>query len=144
MAKKIVSTPEVTENDALDNLLNGTPGTPDATQVSEEMPAVAVDPELTTEQIAANEEIKALQAKIKELKAKNKGESVKPSRTLKGQMVTFLNKKGERITGLGVTYFVARSGGKLHYKEATQVTLLPESWKEGDAIPEVEEVAAAE
>lgn len=58
--------------------------------------------------------------------------------TLKGEMVTFKNKKGERITGMGVLYYVARMNGKLHYKEASQVQILPEGWKEGDPIPGVE------
>lgn len=86
------------------------------------------------EQIEAD--IKAAQDKIKALKAEAKGQKVKAEKVIKGRMVAFKNKAGDQITGMGNLYYVARHGGKLHYKEASQVTLLPEGWKEGDAIPE--------
>lgn len=57
-------------------------------------------------------------------------------REVKGVMVKFKNKAGQEIVGPGVLYYVTRCNGKLHYKEASQVTLLPEGWKEGDSIPE--------
>ena len=47
-------------------------------------------------------------------------------RELKGVMVRFRNQKGEIITGLGVKYYVVRFEGKLHYKEASQVTFIDE------------------
>lgn len=79
--------------------------------------------------------IKAKADELKKLKAELKGEKPKKERTLKGQMVAFKNKAGDVITGLGQMYYVARHGGKLHYKEASQVILLPEDWKDGDPIP---------
>lgn len=57
------------------------------------------------------------------LKAKEKEE--KAPREIKGIMVTFTNKAGETIKGKGVLYYVVRQDGKLHYKEASQVTVLP-------------------
>jgi FKBP-type peptidyl-prolyl cis-trans isomerase len=113
--------------------------TAEGTNEGSDAPTVQEVTEKTQEQLtkeAADAEIKALQEKIKELKAKAKGEKVKKEKVLKGQNVTFTNKAGERITGLGVIYYVVRSGGKLHYKEASQVQVLPEGWKEGDAVPE--------
>lgn len=78
--------------------------------------------ETTVDVDAINAEIEAAKLRIKELKAQAKGEKVKVPRELKGEMVTFTNKAGDRITGLGVLYYVARMKGKLHYKEASQVT----------------------
>lgn len=75
---------------------------------------------------AINAEIEAAKIRIKELKAAAKGQKVKVNRELKGEMVTFTNKSGARITGLGVLYYVARMDGKLHYKEASQVTKMTE------------------
>lgn len=57
----------------------------------------------------------------------------------KGKMVSFKNQKGETICGMGTIYYVVRFEGKLHYKEESSVTVLPEGWKEGDAIPGAEE-----
>lgn len=59
-------------------------------------------------------------------------------RVSKGKMVTFLTQKGQRITGYGVEYYVTRCNGKLHYKEASQVVFLPDGWKDGDPIPELD------
>lgn len=56
-------------------------------------------------------------------------------RELKGEMVKFKNKSGQEIVGPGVLYYVARMNGKLHYKEASQVTILPPDWQEGDPLP---------
>lgn len=71
----------------------------------------------------------------KKMKAALKGEKVTTTKEAKGVMVAFRNKAGELIVGKGVMYYVARSGGKLHYKEASAVSFLPEGWKDGDAIP---------
>lgn len=79
--------------------------------------------------------IKALKDQEKALKAELKGEKPKVDRVLKGHMVTFRNKAGEQVTGLGTLYYVTRMNGKLFYKEASQVAILPEGWKEGDALP---------
>lgn len=73
-------------------------------------------------------------------KAKSKGKAFKEKvasepRVNKGVMVRFHNKAGQEIVGYGVHYYVVRYKGKLHYKEASAVTVLPEGWKEGDAIP---------
>lgn len=73
---------------------------------------------------ALKAQIAELKAKEKELKAALKGEKVKKTRELKGEMVTFKNKAGDQITGLGVLYYVTRSNGKLHYKEASQVSIM--------------------
>lgn len=75
-----------------------------------------------------------------------KGREPKALRDLKGVMVTFFNKKGERITGMGTLYYVTRFNGKLHYKEASQVQILPDDWNMGDPIPgapveEIDELA---
>lgn len=45
---------------------------------------------------------------------------------LKGQMVTFKNKKGETIIGHGTLYWVVNMNGKLHYKRESEVTVLPD------------------
>jgi FKBP-type peptidyl-prolyl cis-trans isomerase len=132
------------------DLLGGTAGTENSgtgaaateangTNEGSEAPTVEEVTAKTQEQLtkeAADAEIKKLQEQIKELRQKAKGEKAKKEKVLKGQNVTFTNKAGERITGLGVIYYVVRHGGKLHYKEASQVQVLPEGWKEGDAIPE--------
>jgi len=65
-----------------------------------------------------------------------KSSGVLRERSLKGQMVAFHTKKGELVVGHGVRYWVARMDGKLHYKEESQVTFLPDDWKDGDPIPE--------
>lgn len=49
----------------------------------------------------------------------------KAPRSLKGVPVTFTTKgTGEKVTGLGVLYYVTRMDGKLYYKEASQVHVL--------------------
>lgn len=53
----------------------------------------------------------------------------------KGQMVAFRTKTGQVVIGSGVLYYVARMNNKLHYKEASQVTILPDDYKEGDPLP---------
>lgn len=87
------------------------------------------------------EEIKAIlekaQADLKALKLMAKGEKPKAERVNKGVMVTFTNKAGEQITGLGVLYYVTRAGGKLHYKEASNVHVLTQ--EEIDALPKANE-----
>lgn len=134
MAKN--QTSQVAQNTTEEDLLSGASASGNGTTE-----AAAGTP--TAEEVAAIEaEIAAAQQKIKELRAKKKGEKVKNPRVLKGQMVAFRNKAGELITGLGQMYYVTRHGGKLHYKEASAVTILPEGWKEGDAIPGMEEPAA--
>lgn len=55
----------------------------------------------------------------------DKPAKVKTPRVIKGDVVTFKNKAGETITGPGVLYYVVRFNKKLHYKEASQVTVLP-------------------
>ena len=59
---------------------------------------------------------------LKDAKEKQKAEP--KARKLKGTMVTFTNKAGETISGLGNLYYVVRQGGKLHYKEFSAVTVL--------------------
>lgn len=66
-----------------------------------------------------------------------KVQKISVPRTKAGTMVSFLNQKGERITGVADQYYVVRFGGKLHYKEISGVTFLPDGWKEGDDIPGV-------
>lgn len=91
----------------------------------------------TPEEIEA--EIKATQERIKALRAEKKGEKPKKDKAEpKGKMVSFLNKAGERITGLGNLYYVVRANGRLNYKAADATIVLPEGWKEGDPIPGVE------
>jgi len=68
----------------------------------------------------------------------------KAPRVNKGVMVRFTNKAGQTITGMGVEYYVARMNGKLHYKEASQVTILPDDWKEGDPIPTKDDESIAD
>jgi len=79
---------------------------------------------LTPDQVKAK--IDEMKAEEKRLKALLKGEKPKVAKETKGVMVTFTNKAGEQITGKGVLYYVTRSGGKLHYKEASQVKILTE------------------
>ncbi len=86
---------------------------------------------LTPDQVKAK--IEEMKAEEKRLKSLLKGEKPKVAKETKGVMVTFTNKAGETITGKGVLYYVTRSGGKLHYKEATQVTIL--SPEEIEALP---------
>lgn len=57
------------------------------------------------------------------------------TRQTKGMLVTFTTKKGQRIIAPGVLYYVTKCNGRLHYKEASQVQLLPDDWEEGDEIP---------
>lgn len=71
----------------------------------------------TAEQLA--NEIREMQTKLKALKAE-----AKPKKESKGIPVTFKNKAGEVISGPGVLYYVVRQDGKLHYKEASQVTVV--------------------
>jgi len=118
-----------TQDTTVDDLLNGG----EETQTVENAAPAQTD----EEKAKIEEEIKALQAKVKELKSLAKGEKPKKERVLKGRMVAFKNKAGEQIVGLGQLYYVARAGGKLHYKEASQVVTLPEDWKDGDPIPEL-------
>ena len=70
---------------------------------------------------AEQTEIETLKAQIAQLEA----DKAAKQRKLKGQLVTFKNQKGEVIKGYGVLYYVARMNGKLFYKEASQVTILP-------------------
>ena len=90
---------------------------------------------VTDEQKAAIQaDIDALQAQIKDLRLKKKGQKPKVEKENKGIMVAFKNKKGETIVGKGVVYYVARAGGKLHYKEGSAVIFLKPDWKEGDPV----------
>jgi hypothetical protein len=56
------------------------------------------------------------------------------SRPGKGVNVAFYNQKGQLIAAPGVLYYVTRMDGRLHYKEASQVTMLPADWQPGDPI----------
>lgn len=80
-------------------------------------------------------EIEDAKKKIAALKAEAKGEKPKKEKVIKGKPVAFYNQKGELITGMGVQYYVARHNKRLHYKEASQVAFLPDTWKEGDPVP---------
>lgn len=82
--------------------------------------STVISPEVkkTPEQI--QEEIKALQAQVKALKAETKA-----PKQLKGVKVKFKTQNGTEITGLGVLYYVTRFEGKLYYKEASAVEVLP-------------------
>lgn len=65
-----------------------------------------------------------------------KQKQVRAPRTAKGVLVAFRTKdKRELIVAPGVIYYVVRMHGKLHYKEGTQVVILPDDWSEGDGIP---------
>lgn len=90
-----------------------------------------------TDQIQA--EIEKAQELLKSLKSKKKdlGKVAKGEKVVKGIMVAFRNKQNELITGMGTRYYVARSGGRLHYKAEDATIILPEGWKTGDAIPEL-------
>lgn len=136
MAKKVVTPVVDTQDDLLNDVsAEGTAQTSEGTGAEAGAEVAKTPEELEQERLDA--EIKEAQERIKALRAQKKGEKVKTPRTLKGQMVAFKNKAGETVTGLGVLYYVTRAaGGKLHYKEASQVQVLPEGWKEGDAIPE--------
>lgn len=114
------------QRDADDDLLGGGGGdTATAT-------ATATESGRSKEDI--EKDIAELNAKIKDLRLEKKGQKPKSEKVTKGVMVAFRNKKGETITGKGVEYYVARHGGKLHYKEASQVIFLKDDWKEGDEI----------
>lgn len=63
-------------------------------------------------------------AKLKLKEAKDAAKGTKQPKDKKGVMVSFTNKAKEEITGLGNLYYVVRQGGKLHYKEASQVKVL--------------------
>lgn len=67
----------------------------------------------------AEQKIERLTAELKKIKAESK-----QKKELKGVPVEFKNKAGETIKGNGVMYYVVNLNGKLHYKEASQVTLL--------------------
>lgn len=123
---------------SVDELLDGAPEAT-AAERGEGAQEGAEGTEQTEEEDELDKQIKAKMAELKALKAAKKGTPVKPERTLKGQWVAFKNKAGEQIVGLGTLYYVARAGGKLHYKEASQVQVLPADWKEGDPIPEMPE-----
>lgn len=84
-----------------------------------------------------DELLKSLDQQKKDIKAAAKGQKPAAAATPKGVMVSFKNKAGETITGYGTLYFVARYNKKLHYKEASNVSVLPADWKEGDEIPAV-------
>lgn len=141
-----VATANVSEVDDL--LGDGPQTTNDAPQADVKVSDEAKEEKApkTAEELEIEAKIKELQQLIKAEKAKLKGDAAPKERTLKGQMVAFKNKKGEQIVGMGSLYYVARFEGKLHYKEASQVVVLPEGWKEGDAIPELpaKEVPATE
>lgn len=75
-------------------------------------------------------EVELLKLQVEQLRAQNaelsKAKERKPSsRKLKGTMVTFKTQSGEEITGMGVLYYVTRHNGKLYYKAADAVTVLP-------------------
>ncbi len=88
------------------------------------------------------EDVKPAPTKSSTSKAPKEPKEPKAPRINKGVMVRFTNKAGQTITGMGVEYYVARMDGKLHYKEASQVTVLPDDWKEGDPIPGKEDSIA--
>lgn len=145
--------PQVTDdaNDEVNDLLDGAQDTQNSgseeTQTPENQEEEARDIEWNGKMYTKSEleaELKNIQETAKKLKAAVKGEKAPATRTAKGVMVAFKNKAGETIIGPGVLYYVARANSKLHYKEASQVVLLPEGWKEGDPIPELptKEVAA--
>ncbi len=84
----------------------------------------------------------ALKQQMKELNAKLKNKPApKPKKEPKGVLVSFKNQAGTEITGLGTLYYVTRSGGKLHYKEATAVHVLDEA--EIAAYNDAQKAAAA-
>lgn len=124
----------------VDDLLDGPEATAPGTTTDETAtpPTAEEVKKKSQEEIDLEEQIKALKNKLREVK----GVPAKKDRVLKGTMVAFKNKAGDVITGLGVMYYVARHNGKLHYKEASQVVMLPEGWKEGDAIPALPEPEA--
>jgi hypothetical protein len=128
----------------VDDLLDGpeanAAGTTTPTDETSTPPTKEEVKEKSQEEIDLEAQIKALKDKLREVK----GVPPKKDRVLKGVMVAFKNKAGDVITGLGVMYYVARYKNKLHYKEASQVVLLPEGWKEGDPIPELPEAPAKE
>lgn len=111
------------QRDADDDLLGGGNGNETDTATVSGRPKEEIE-----------QDILDLMAKIKDLRAEKKGQKPKAEKVNKGVMVAFKNKKGEIITGKGVEYYVARHGGKLHYKEAGQVIFLKDDWKEGDEI----------
>lgn len=121
MAK--ATTKKDASEDSLDDLLG--PEAPAPKKVDNEEVA-RLKEELQKKKDEAKEAAKKLKAEQKEaakaLKAAEKGE--KGERQLKGQKVTFTNQKGEVIEGYGQLYYVVRQGGKLHYKEASKVTVM--------------------
>ena len=136
MAKKQKPT-----KDDLDELLDGPTGAdPVADPVAE---AKAVAKKAQEEAKAKIKEIQAkAKAEAKELKEKAKAEakaakeaakSEKSPRESKGVMVEFTNQAGETIKGKGVLYYVVRQDKKLHYKEASKVTILSEAEAEAEA-----------
>ena len=66
---------------------------------------------------------KADKPKTEKVKS-DKPKEPKEPRKLKGEMVTFKNKKGETIVGMGQLYFCVQIKGKLHYKQFDAVEVL--------------------
>ena len=124
-AQQVVESP-VEQVDELDELLDGS---------GETDPVAAAKAAAKKAQAEAKAKIKEIQEAAKkaakELKEKAKAEAkaakeaIKPSRESKGVMVEFTTQAGELVRGKGVLYYVVRQDKKLHYKEASKVTLLP-------------------
>lgn len=85
-------------------------------------------PVINTEMTAvekAKAELEKAKQLLKDAKAAEKTEP--KEKKLKGTMVTFVNKAGETIKGLGNLYYVVRQDGKLHYKAEDAVTVLEDT-----------------
>ncbi len=101
-------------------------------------PVIAIIPEddddLSIDDLLGDTPLPTLQ-EVRKRKAAKEGKEPKEKvkkepidRSLKGTMVAFRTKDGKVVVGMGVLYYVARMDGKLHYKEASQVTILPDDW----------------
>lgn len=99
----------------LDELLGPEPPKPAKKRGKIEQPAPVVK---------TFKEIMAEQPEKPKTEKPSKVKEPKAPRKLKGEMVTFKNKKGETITGMGQLYFCVSVKGKLHYKQFDAVEIL--------------------
>lgn len=123
MAKKTVEKDFSEEN--LDDLLGDIPPPKKSARKSGKI----VQPPPGSEQsVPASKTFKEIMAEQKDdkLPSEKKTEDKPPKepRKVKGEMVTFKNKKGEIITGMGQLYWCVRMDGKLHYKEFSAAEVL--------------------
>lgn len=69
-------------------------------------------------------QIEKAKAELKALNEQKKAITAKTPRQLKGRPCEFLNKAGQKISGMGTEYIVVTFEKKLHYKAKDQVKFL--------------------